>query len=112
VERLRTCMKVGLLPANIHRRVNTKAARPKMTGINAVGRSISRKGVVTVFESTNTKVVRSYAKSNAIVGIETDIKGEGKRENQETGNKLHMFVKLTANNPTTTCSWHSYKEFT
>jgi hypothetical protein len=38
--RVRTCIKVGLLPANMHRRVNTKAARPKMTGINAVGRSI------------------------------------------------------------------------
>lgn len=61
VERLRTCMKVGLLPANMHRRVNTKAARPKMTGINAVGRSISRKGVMTVFGSTNTNVVRNYA---------------------------------------------------
>jgi hypothetical protein len=38
--RILTCMKVGLLPANMHKRVNTKAARPKMTGINAVGRSI------------------------------------------------------------------------
>jgi hypothetical protein len=35
-----TCMKEGLLPANMHRRVGTKAARPKMTGIKAVGRSI------------------------------------------------------------------------
>jgi hypothetical protein len=40
VRGIRTCMNVGLLPANMHKRVRTKAARPKMTGINAVGRSI------------------------------------------------------------------------
>ena len=36
----RTCIKEGLLPANMHSRVRTKAARPKMTGMSAVGRSI------------------------------------------------------------------------
>jgi hypothetical protein len=41
-------MKEGLLPANMHRRVRTKAARPKMTGINAVGRSILGECVATV----------------------------------------------------------------
>lgn len=38
-----TCMKEGLLPANMHSRVNTKAARPKMTGMSAVGRSMFKK---------------------------------------------------------------------
>jgi hypothetical protein len=50
---IRTCMKVGLLPANMHRRVRTKAARPKMTGINAVGRSILDKRVAKVLGKGN-----------------------------------------------------------
>jgi hypothetical protein len=70
-----------------------------MTGINAVGRSISRKGVMTVFGSTKTTWYDVMLSSNAIVGTEIDIKGsDEEREKQETGNKAHMFVKLTANN--------------
>jgi hypothetical protein len=51
-------MKVGLLPANMHKRVNTRAARPKMTGINAVGRSIFAEKAMTVLERETTNVVR------------------------------------------------------
>lgn len=72
-------MKVGLLPANMHRRVNTKAARPKMTGINAVGRSISRKGVMTVLEWTNTNVVRGFAQEQRDRRSGDRYKGETKR---------------------------------
>lgn len=66
--RERTCIKFGLLPANIQSMVKTNAARPKMTGINAVGRSILAKGVWTDFECAGASC---YGSSSASIrGIE------------------------------------------
>jgi hypothetical protein len=99
---------VGLLPANMHRRVNTKAARPKMTGINAVGRSILDECVVTI----SGREQPMWHGINASAEEETDIKGGMEISAKKAGNKAYMFVRLTANNLITACIWHSYKEFT
>ena len=82
-------MKEGLLPANMHRRVNTKAARPKMTGINVVGRSIS-------WECSDSPQVNRYcgrtdslSEISASAGSQTDIKAEtgGSRERKTRNRK-------------------------
>lgn len=57
----RTCIKSGLLPANIQSIVNTNAARPKMTGIDAVGRSILAVCVSTIFKTTIGRLRRMFS---------------------------------------------------
>lgn len=56
-------MKFGLLPAKIQSIVNTNAARPKMTGMSAVDRSIFADLVWTVFESTAGRMIRNFCQS-------------------------------------------------
>lgn len=58
-------MKFGLLPASIQSIVNTNAARPKMTGMSAVGRSISADLVWTVFNLADDRMIRNFCQSQS-----------------------------------------------
>jgi len=82
-----TCMKEGLLPANMHSRVKTKAARPKMTGMSAVGRSILGKCIQTPRFSRWQCGTGLLSKISASAGTQTIIRKEGEEKNKKQETK-------------------------